>query len=210
MKTWDQFYRDVLPHVPGCPEPMADHALLRTAQQFFTTTRVNQVTFDPITIRPNLTSYDMPLPPKVEIVRLEHALLNGREIAITTAESMPLDWRTTQQGIEDCVFTEDRRSVTVLPLRPSMDPGSYILILLASMRPSDKADGIDDKFFALYSEIIAGGALARLMAQPKKSYTDQGEAQILRDKFVNAMSVTSIKRWRGFSKQMPRAPFKTY
>jgi hypothetical protein len=213
MKNWDNFYRDIMPHVTGCPEPMADFAILRAAQEFFKTTKVQKVQLDPITVRPDLIQYDIPLPPRVTIVQLESASTNGLDTTITTREALQRlfpDWQSQPQGIDDCIFTVDRKTIFVLPLKPALVVNSTKLVITASLSPSEKAEGIEDEFFELYNEIIANGALGRLMSQPKKPYSDPAEGMRLNDKFQHDMSVVCLKLFRGNSKTLPRRQYKTY
>lgn len=218
MRTWDNFYKDLLVMAPGCPEPMADYALLRAAQEFFKATRIDKLFMDPITLKANpadlvhsYINYDVPLPRNREIVRIEKALLNTRTIDVVTQDLLPPDWMTNGIGISECVFTLDRKTVNVLPSRDvTLIPGGYTLVLQCSLTPSDKAIGIENDQFDLYAEAISWGAAARLMLQPKKPYTDVNLGALKRAEFMDAIGMVSIQNWRGFSSARPRASVKTF
>ena len=118
MKTWEQFFPDLLPEVTGCPEPVAEHALLRAAQEFFETTKVWRVWTDDIATVVDVIDYDINLPTKSELVRLERATLDGHAILITTADELPIEWTSNNACVRTCIHTIDRRTVTLLP-KPS-------------------------------------------------------------------------------------------
>jgi hypothetical protein len=202
MKPWSTFYPDVLPEVPGYVAPLVDIAMRRAAQEFFATTGVWRVWLDDVTTAgSDTTEYDIELEPNSELVKLLRATLDGRSIIVTTPDSLPSDWKTTTAGLADCVFTEDQRNLILLPAQEA----GLVLKVEATLRPSDSAIGIEDAYFAKYSREIANGALAYLLAQLNKPYSNPLQAQRYQVLFDGAMAVTDLRRMRGFSGAMPRA-----
>jgi hypothetical protein len=200
MKAWDQFFPDILVDVLECPYPVVTHALKRSAQDFFRRTLVWRVWLDPMQTAANINEYELDLGSNAELVRIERATLDGRPIVISTAASMPTDWKTNPLGIEDCIFLVDGKNVTLIPYKAA----GLVLLIEAALRPADAATGIEDYLFDLYGETIATGAKARLLRQPLKPYTDMGasaDAQIL---FECAIGQIGIQQFRGFSSALPR------
>jgi hypothetical protein len=200
MKAWDQFFPDLLVDLPECPQPLVTHALKRAAQDFFKQTLLWKVWLEPMRTANNINEYELEVEPHTELVRIERATLDGRPIVISTASSMPTDWKTNPLGIEDCIFSADGKNFTLIPYKD----GGLVLLIEASLRPSDSAVGIEDNLFNLYSETIALGAKARLLRQPAKPYSDPGaslDAQVL---FENAIGRIGIQQFRGFSSALPR------
>mgnify|MGYP000880103119 CR=1 FL=1 len=206
MKTWDQFLRDVLPHVPGCPEPVAEHAVLRAAQEFFETTRVWKLWIPDITTVAEGTEYAMFLEPKSTLVRLERATLDGRPIRVRTVDELPDDWTTYPQTLATGVHTSDRKTLTLLPAQAA----GAVLKVEASMKPSNAATGVADDIFEQYVERIAAGAIASLKAHDGKTYSDSVGAAAWRTTFEGHMGVTELQRHRGYSAARPRRPVKTF
>lgn len=201
MKTWDQFLRDVLPDVPGCPEPVAEHAILRAAQEFCQHTRAWNVWLDPVTTIGAVSSYDLNLEPRSELVRLESATLAGIGIKVSRVQDMPIDWRTNATGMGTCIFTVDSRTVQLLPIKAA----GLSLVIQASLKPANDSEGLDDALYAQYVETIAMGAKARLMAHALKSYGNPGESATQRASFVASMDSIKTRLWRGNGTARPRA-----
>ena len=206
MKTWDQFLRDVMPYVPGCPEPVAEHALLRAAQDFCAGTQVWKIWLDDITTVADVLEYDLNLELRSELVRLERATLDGRPVVVTTEEVLPVDWKTSTAGIGTCIFTVDRKTITLLPAQTA----DLVLKVQACLKPSDTAEGVENFIFDQYARQIACGAKASLMMQPGKTYSNPGEGASLEAEFNGAIGGVGFQRWRGFSSARPRARLSTF
>ncbi len=206
MKTWDQFLKDVLPHVPGCPEPAAEHAILRAAQEFFGTARVWRAWLPEITTVADQTEYFLMLEAKTELVRLERATLDTRPLRVWTEETLPCDWKVYPQGADEGVFTPDGRSLFLLPGQLA----DKALAVEASMKPSNSAVGVEDRFFDRYAAQIATGAVAALKAHADKSYTDLTGAAVWRGTFESLMGTTDLQRARGISSARPRPRVRTF
>lgn len=207
MKTWANFLKDVQVHVPGCPEPVAEHALLRAAQEFFSTTRVWRLWLPDATTTTGLTDYLMLMEPKSELVRIERATLDGRSIEVRTEDELPDDWKTYTGGIVDGVHTPDRKGLILLPA-PASD--GLVLRVEVSLCPANDATGIEDRLFDLYVQQIAAGAVADLKGHAGKTYSDTAGSLAWRSRFEAHMGVTDIKRARGFSSARPRSRVRTF
>jgi hypothetical protein len=201
MKTWDKFFRDVMPDVPGCPDPIAEHAILRAAQEFFELTGVWRIWMDDTSTSLNNSEYDIGLPTNTELVRIERATLGGREIEITTADCLPIDWKTNSASLADCIHTVDRKTVMLLPAPKTI----ATMRIEVTLKPGSAALGIEDFLFDQYAEMIAIGAKARLMKQPGKPYTNANDSMILTAEFKQAMANVSIVVSRGFSSHRTRS-----
>lgn len=206
MKAWDQFLRDIRLDVPGCPEPVAEHAALRAAQEFFERTGAWKVWLEPIRTQPGVMEYDIELERGSELVRIERATLAGRPADITTPDALPDDWKTSQAGISDCICTSDRKTLIVLPVPTAV----VVLQVEATLKPSNRAEGIEDYLYDLYVESIAFGAKARLMQQPAKPYSNPALAGVYEGRFISAMATLGIQKMRGFSSANRRSRIKTF
>lgn len=205
MKTWSEFYPDVLPSVMGCPSPVMDHNLRRSAQAFFERCHVWTQWLDD-TRTSGAQEYDIALENQSELVKLQRATLAGRPILVTTPDALPDDWQSYPQGIGDCVFTRDRRTFTLLPWTST----GQVLRIEATLKPSNAAAGIRDDFFDLYVEPIAIGAKARIKALVGTEFYDPAAAQVLHDDFTRRVNTIEIQKFRGFSSSRPRARIKTF
>lgn len=206
MKTWDQFFPDILVHVPGCPDPTVEHAVLRAAQEFLDTTRVWKIWLDDTATVADQTEYFLPLESNSELVRLERATLDGRQIDVRAEEDLPADWRSYPNTLSTGVHSTDRKTMVLLPAQQS----GLVLMVQASLKPSETATGVENDLFDLYREAISAGAVARLKDEVDKPYTDGVGAQKWRGRFEGHMNTTSLRRARGFSSFRRRPQIKTF
>lgn len=181
MKAWELFLPDVLPSVPNVTEPMAEHHIRRAAQDFCQRTRAWTKALDPTTTWASTSAYDLELPDQTELVRLESATLNGQDIAV---------WRKGDEACGRYVFTPEGKTVEFNTV-----PGAGLaLVVTASLKPGNAAEGVEDFLFDRYVVQIALGAVARLTSDAVK----QAE-------FEAACSRVATEVWRGLAAIRPRA-----
>mgnify|MGYP003577447698 CR=1 FL=1 len=108
MKTFEKFFPDLLPQVPGCPEPVAEQALKRAAQRFCELTFAWRVRLDAISLAAGTDEYELPLPDRSELVRIEIARRGTCDIAVATQNDVRRDM--------DYVECYDGRTVIVNPV----------------------------------------------------------------------------------------------
>lgn len=206
MKAWDQFLRDLLPLAPGCPEPVAEHALLRAAQQFLRGTRLWTIALQPTLTIPNVVEYDIELEMNTELVRLETATLDGRPIDVTTEGTVRPDWRDWPTSMMPCVFTEDQKTLIVLPRSDQ----AHTVAIKASLAPSNSAVGVEDFIYDQHVLKIAKGAAGMVLQQAGKPYTNPAQGMLLEKQFQNDINATALRRWRGFSSALPRRRLQNF
>lgn len=205
MKVWSEFYADVLPSVMGCPAPVMDHNLRRAAQNFFQRTHVWTQWLDSLKTS-GTAEYNLPLEPLSELVKLQRATLNGREIAMLTPESLPADWQTSPNSVRSGLFTRDRKTLTLFPQTST----GQLLRIEATLMPANTAIGIRDDLFDLYVDVITNGAKARIKRLSGTEFFNPGQA-LECDQMVNdAVGRLNIQRFRAFSSAAPRQKIKTF
>ncbi|CAN7537418.1 hypothetical protein LJR130_003784 [Variovorax sp. LjRoot130] len=182
MKPWSNFLRDVRLSAPGTPEPIAEHAVLRAAQEFCHETRAWIVELDPTITQEGVLTYDLELDQGVELVRIESAKFNGQDYpAWRPGEATPCG---------RYVYTPDGRAIAF-----SEGVGAGLpLVIRCAIKPGETATGIDDVIFARYVKTIALGAVAELTSDPAK-----------RGDFENRMARIKTDLWRGSAAIRPRA-----
>lgn len=205
MKAWSQFFPDVLPEVPGCPDPMLERALLRSAQDFCAGAHVWRVWLDTITTIASVTEYDIELAAHSELVKLERAAMDGRPLPVITPEMLPDDWHTSASA-RNGVFTHDRKTLTL-----TTSPAAGLALRVeATLKPSNNATGVEDFLFDQYVDQIAMGALARLMQKSAMPWSNPAKGLELERQFEQAIAGINFQRWRAFSSALPRAAARTF
>lgn len=186
MKTWDTFFPDVLPYIEaGIPEPMVERQILRAAQQFCQRTRAWRAELDPVRTTGHL-SYDIEFPLTAELVRLESAKLDGRDITI---------WRNESDGHGQYIFVPNGKTITF----KQMPATGLDLVLDVTLKPGEKATGIEDEIYDRYLDTIALEAIARLNG-------DSGR----HERFIEECASIRVDIWRGTAAIAPRARASWY
>ena len=191
MTDWSQYLRDVLPYVPGCPEPVAEQSILRAAREFCTKARPWVVDLAGITILDGVTAYPLVFPAQAELVRLESAKAGSIDVAVT---------REQFAKCRLAAYTLDGKTLTV---KPGLTAGT-VLVVNASLKPSNAATQSTDGLFDEFVEAIAAGAIAKLSSQPGKPYSNPGVAAQFAGEFDKAVGVTLTRLWRGRTAASPR------
>lgn len=206
MKAWSQFFPDVLPEVAGCTDPMLERALLRAAQDFCAGTHVWKLWLSDTVTALGVIDYDIEFESNSELVRLERATLDGRRIGVTVEKNLPDDWTSNSAGIAPCVFTPDRKTLTLLP----PPAAGLVLRVEATLKPSNNATGVEDFIFDQYVDEIAMGALARLMQKSGMPFTNPAKGTELETKFKHEMARIGFQADRGHSSSLARPRVKTF
>lgn len=193
MKPFATFFADLMPLVPSCPEPVAELALRRAAQRFCDLSRAWRVVLDPITLAEGIDAYDVELPQRTELVRIEAAKLNGHDVHVATRDE------ETQRG-RDYVFCPDGKEVYVNPVPGG--PGA--LALTACLKPSNAAAGVEDFIADGHLELIARGAAGRLMQQRGKAYSDPSGGLLMWGEFEGECLRIRERARRGFGRAPAR------
>lgn len=182
MKAWELFLPDILPFVPALPEPTIERAVRHAAQEFCEVTRAWRVTLEPFLTTGVDTTYDLELEQNSELVRIEGITKNGYFYPV---------WRPGfEEGAKDYGYTQDGKTITLSRL---MEADASIVVD-ATLKPSNKAAGIEDMLYDRYERIITIGALGMLNNDPNR----QGE-------FMAKCDQLRTRLWRGLSTARPRA-----
>lgn len=176
MVNLSQFLPRLLPHVLGCPEPVAIQALLDSAIDFCAKSGVVSVTLDPITVIGASATYELETPTSTTVNVVEAVWYDGNKleaapyhIARQSLEAVNGNPRWYVGGYVDEVY-----SITLLPTpKETLRNG---LIVRASLRPTRSAAQVHSVLFDRYADGVVQGAIAKLAAIPDQSYTDVPKA----------------------------------
>lgn len=204
MNKWEDFFPYVMPHVLGCPEPLAEQAIRTAAIEFCKKTLCYTQTMDPITSDGNSTNFDLDLPPKTEVIRLMGVSVNGLgDHAIYSTEKGLQLVRLQNPGY--FVFMSNDRTLNVWP----EGLGTQTIVVDLALKPTEDSLGIDSVVISGYMRDIGRGAIADLQMLPNRAWSNPNLAAVNQAMFSKSMTTTAsvISRGRSASK----APnFKTY
>ena len=203
----------VLPHVPGCPEPVAEFQLRLAAIEFCERTRCWRHTVQVEVSQNNRTAS---APAFSTIHEFEAATFNGSPLIPTSwTESEPteLTGQDAPTGMPKFITQISPGLVSIMPLRA----GTLRLSLF--LKPSNgNAFGIDpaDPFrdannvvpafmLAQHADALAQGALSRLHELPNEAFTNPQKADLCRMRFNRACDTAHAASLKG----QQRAPLRT-
>jgi hypothetical protein len=208
-KAWSTWLPDVLPHVPGCPVLVAEHEIKRAAQHFFEKSRAWHALTSLLAVAQAQATVTVTLPDaSTELVRIEAAWLDGKDIDPATAQDMDEaepDW-ASRTGTPTRVLLLTPGIVRLFPI--PMAAAVQGLKLRCSVRPSEAATGIPDDLAVQYREDITQGAKARLLIYGKKPWTDMDLGRALMASFDARAAAANVKanvRGNSNARRAPRS-----
>lgn len=203
MKTYEDFFPDVLPDVPGCPSDVAIRAIRHAVIEFCEKSLIHQITQDPISIRANYSDYDLEAPKGFRVHKVMKAWFKGVELTPVAPDDIttPDTYNTvigdyTPSKSEPTGYTQkDFDSVSFLPI-PNQSHTNAITMRVALVPLRDSTQ-VEDFLYEQWGEAIASGAKARLMLNPGKPYTNQEAAAINQGRYMMAMNDARQRAIRG-------------
>lgn len=196
-----QFFDEVLPDLPGCPEEFALNAIRNAAILFCDRTKVHRIDLDPILLLANVPQVDFILPasaPQTRVVQVLQAQYGEDPLDFKDPDwldkNLDPNWRTTTG--EPLFITQDsEESFRPVPF-PAAD-ATLALTLYVAVKPTADATLIDARLWREHKEAIAAGAKARLMMSPKKPYTNAALASVYSEAFESAIWRINHKATKG-------------
>lgn len=181
----------VVPHVPGCPLPIVDNAILRAAIRFCAETGVWRYTHATVAAVEATVAYPFAPPAGAKVERVLAAWLDGLPLTVKNATDMlgVTDWQTLTGTPEYLVVLSDTQ-FRLYPL------GAGDVDMEVTVKPARSATTIDDSVFEAHVEAIADGALEILMTYPGKAWTNPELAAYHKGKFEEAIADAEIHEYR--------------
>lgn len=197
--AWSAWSPDVLLHVSGAPDPLVSQEINRAARDFFTRTHAWYVWLDgQIVIANETAEYQFALPSNSEVVRLERAAIGNRPVDV-------LNWRTitTPDDVtETGVLSSDRLAFTLPNLEGTAGESVRVRV---SLRPTLTAPSLEsDAMAAEYREVIAAGALSRLLSMPTVPWQNQAAAGMYAGEYEALLGKAVTRIFRGHTASTPR------
>lgn len=201
---WADWLPDVLPHAPGCPDIVAEHELLRAAQDFFTRTRLWRVDVPELTVGAGSGTLAVTAPDQTELVRVESVAADGDVLPPATIETLEFegghDWRECTGAPR--LYTQIAPGTLIFFPTPTQDA---VITLRLALKPSDGAPGIDDSVADRAREAVVAGAKGRLMLYPQAPWANVGIATALMAQFDALCATANVDAARGFGRARIRS-----
>lgn len=201
----DLFLPKVLQVAANCPEPTAFDAIRAAAMEFCERTRRWHATLtcaadtNPVQI----VAYDatpdaneLTLPQDAQVYEVRYVSFDGREMTKKTPADLDEDyndWRTSTDAGTPRYVTQ--LALNELQFFPSFDTGDVSAVIV--LKPTEDATTLPDFMAAEHREVIAWGALSRLLAMPKQPFSDPNLAVYYGDLFNTKLGSLAIKQAKG-------------
>jgi len=174
MASWDNWMGELVLAAPNAPVPLIHMCLNRASRKFLRETRAWQEWLEPTEVSgDDFKEYTFEFPQGAELLRLERATLNGRDLELSRSRDLPSDpWRHAQRGCAYLVST-NLRDFTV-----GAHGGSGQVQVYAALLPSTRATSVPDNVGTLYHEAIREGAKAELLNTNGTTYYSPDQAAV--------------------------------
>lgn len=195
MAAWSAFAPWVKPLVPGCPDPMVERALCDAAIEFCETTQAF-VERGKLSLKAGRATYE------VASDEGSPGMVLGVTIGSEPLAPVYLEALTNRYGEEWKDHTGTPRyyladSEDLLRVYPTPDADATGTLTMAT-RPNRADTSWDDRLFERYGEVIADGALGRLLNQTSAPWAEPNAALQRRQKFMQGMNKVRAKAMTGY------------
>lgn len=200
LKAYTSFYDEVLPDVPGCPQAVALNAIRNAAIEFCERSKVWVIDHDPISAIANEPVYAFEPPNGAVVCGVVTAWFNGVEIDPTTQRDLESEYRNwpSLPGVPLRYLQQNSAELILFPY-PSGALANALTMKVA-LKPSRASTSIDAWLFEQYLEAIAHGAKWKLMAMPKKPWSDGATAMYHKTAFDSAIDGAVLSAAKAFGK----------
>jgi hypothetical protein len=172
------FFPRLLPSVLGCPEPLAQQALLDSAIEFCSRSLAVTTTLDAVTLREGIASFEVETPTNTTIAQVLNLWFDGRQIDPSPFSEATDVSATT--GEPRYFYGEDIDEVFNITLLPAPDRTVRSgVIVRAALRPTRSATTVHNVLFERYAQAVVDGAQAILLAIPDQPFSDETKAQVM-------------------------------
>ena len=201
MQPWSAWSPDVLPHVIGCPNIVAESEIRRAAQDFFQRTRAYQVYVTMPVVAGQAFVEPIPTETDLNMIRVENASYDGERLAPINKASLDADqnlkdW-STRTGTPRNRLQLTPGVIRLYPI-PEVDAVTGVIVRL-SVAPTNTSSGISDEMYYQYLDEIKCGALSRLMMYPEARWRNPELAVFYETKFNTAIDTVHHQVARAFS-----------
>lgn len=201
------FLREVLPYCSSAPEIVAQNAIRNAAIEFCDKSHWLLYTPDAANGVANVSEYDIDTPNDTRLARLITAWWDNAQIMPKSEEQLRdlygVDWRTITGSPNAYTRTDDTTQIVVVPYPVVSEPSALTMII--AIAPTRDSLTCDSDLYERWAEVIAHGALARLMSTPAQAYTNMSASVAHAVQFRAGISDAKIERNRGLDRAVLNA-----
>ena len=201
--TYEDFFPNILPEVPGVAEMVAENAVRNAVIEFCEKSLVLTRDHDPITLKAGVVDYDLEPTKGYIVVKVMKAWLENNELTPLAPDfvreaSVYNRLFSSYEANSDrprAYLQKDERSISVWGV-PDQDYANGLTLRVA-LKPSRAAESVESVLLEDYAETIASGALYRLMMSAGKPYTNNEMAAVHKGLFQQGINVARQRATHG-------------
>lgn len=203
-KTYEDFYDEVLPYLPGCTPALAKVAIRNAVIDFCEGSLIIQRDHDPLTVIEGIIDYDFEPPTGYLVTKIMRAWYKDVELTPKAPDELPTA-QIYNKSYPNAVITKsdptiitqkDERTLTLYPY--PKETAALGLTMRVALKPTRASTTIDDVVFEDYAEVIGHGAKYRLMSAPQKPFTSPDGAVASKTFFDEGVNVARQRATRGY------------
>lgn len=206
MASYEAFLPYVMPEVIGAPEPVVIQAIRNAAIEFCEKSLVLQRDHDPVTVIANVVDYDLEPPTGYLVAKVMKAWLDNIKLDPVAPDFV------ADAGVYNRLYSsysagpstprayvqKDPRSISLWPVADKKYANG--LTMRVALKPTRASTTIEDEMFEDYAEVIASGAISRLMMSVDKPYTNAQGAVNHRGAFMAGINTARSRALHGHSR----------
>ena len=186
MTKYEDMLDDVIPELMGCSVELAINALRNTCIELFQKSWIYTQQMDTVPVVKDVAGYDLDSYSNQRVVGVVSAWFDGIRIHPLAAEMLNknrLRWESEVGSVEGYIIKESN----LIQLYRIPDKSGELIVTVA-LAPTTKSTGCETFVYDFYSEAIAAGAKARLMAIPSKPFSNINASMMYRAQFAAAIT----------------------
>lgn len=190
------FFSRLMPNIIGCPEPLAQQALVDAAIEFCDQTTYVTTDLDPVSIQKGVTQYELDLPAQTELSQILRVWVDGRLLG--PVPSFEVQSTTAPEGTPLYYYTRDRDEVLNLTLYPAPDKNvTNGLVVRVATRPTRGATQVHSALYNEWADVIVESALAKMYGTPGQVFSNEAKSVVLMQKVRARTNVARVEAYRG-------------
>jgi hypothetical protein len=184
------FVREVMPHVPQCPEFSAEVQVLEAARDFCRRSRIwRQENTLLVTTVADQAEYDLDLPDAAELASLASAWVGDQEADI----ELPGEGDDIEPGTSGTEWKVGVVDHDTIRLTPAPDTAGIVVSGTAIFAPAEDATTVPDFLYRRWKRAIVHGAIAALQSEAGKPWSNPGAVLFHQGKFDDGILEASNK-----------------
>lgn len=206
MASYEDFFPNILTEVQGAPEPAVVNAIRNACIEFCEKSLILTRDHDPVSVIAGVVDYDLEPPAGYLVVKVQQAWLDTNKIT-PLAPDFVRDAATYNRlfaayqsapSTPQHYIQKDERSISVWPVPDRLYQNG--LTMRVALKPTRASTSIEDVILEDYAEVIASGALRRLMMSVNKPYSNTEMAAVHKSLFDQGVNVARQRASHGHTR----------